>query len=228
MKLSDDYTPNFGLTRTIELILDSNFCPDLHDSLLELIHPARMASKILTMEMLDAELKQLTEKKAQLDTSLAEAQTRETVLYTKIAALESERANAEKAVQAMRQAATFFQTPDLSGWKKPHLFTEDEDVVALFKTRSDYDYTDDLITSFLMALSTTQIITLHGKPGSGKTTFVYEAAKAIGTTVTIISVQNNWTDSADLMGYYNPMQKTFESTEFTEAILAAKDEYDAP
>lgn len=82
-----------------------------------------------------------------------------------------------------------------------------------------------IVTSFLMALNTTQIITLHGKPGTGKTTFVNRIAAALGAKLTMISVQNNWTDASDLMGYYNPIEKTYQSTPFLDAILDAWNDF---
>ena len=95
-----------------------------------------------------------------------------------------------------------------------------------FKKPLAYDYEDELIRQFLMSLCTTQITMLCGEPGTGKTTFATEMAHALGAKLTTISVQNNWTDSSDLLGYYNPMHKTYYGTEFLEAIIAARRDWD--
>ena len=106
-------------------------------------------------------------------------------------------------------------------------FIEEESplTISALKERLEYkNYTRNLLVSFLSALRTNQIITLFGKPGSGKTTFVSAVSAALGAKCTMISVQNNWTDGMDLMGYYNPAKEHFESTPFTEALLDAYDE----
>lgn len=102
----------------------------------------------------------------------------------------------------------------------------DETLLQVLKSRLRYSYADDFLVSFLMALNTNQIITLFGKPGTGKTSFVVEMSKALGAKCTIISVQNNWTDSADILGYYSPIHETYESTPFVEALLAAKESWE--
>jgi MoxR-like ATPase len=94
-----------------------------------------------------------------------------------------------------------------------------------FDARIDYTYDDSIVVPFLMALSTNQIITLYGPPGTGKTTLVSKMAKALGAKCTIISVQNSWTDSADLLGYYSPIDRTYEGTAFIEALLDANREW---
>lgn len=88
-----------------------------------------------------------------------------------------------------------------------------------------YSYDSDILKSFLMALSTNQIIIMFGKPGTGKTTFVSEAARGLGAKCEIISVQNNWTDSSDILGYYSPINKTYESTAFVDALIDANKEW---
>lgn len=94
-----------------------------------------------------------------------------------------------------------------------------------FAERIDYTYGDSVVVPFLMALSTNQIITLYGPPGTGKTTLVSKMAKALGAKCTIVSVQNSWTDSADLLGYYSPIDRTYEGTTFVEALLDANREW---
>lgn len=103
---------------------------------------------------------------------------------------------------------------------------EDLTSITFLDNRLDYVYYDNLLIPFMSALATNQIITLFGKPGTGKTTFVKKMAKALGAKCTVISVQNNWTDSSDLLGYYNPVDDKLTSTKFLEALIDAKIDYD--
>ncbi len=89
-----------------------------------------------------------------------------------------------------------------------------------------YKYDQNKVERFLMALNTDQIIVLSGDPGTGKTTFARKMADAIGAKCTMIQVQSNWTDASDLMGYYNPMQGTYHSTPFLDALIEARNEYE--
>lgn len=90
------------------------------------------------------------------------------------------------------------------------------------KKRLEYNYPEDKIKLFISALNTTQIIALCGKPGTGKTTFAEQMAKALGACFHLVEVQNNWTDRTDLLGFYNPTNQTYQSTNFLEALLTAK------
>ena len=92
--------------------------------------------------------------------------------------------------------------------------------------RLKYSYPEDKIKTFLAALNTTQIIALCGKPGTDKTTFAKKMSESIGAIFHLIDVQNNWTDRTDLLGFYNPIDKTYQSTPFLDAILEAKFDYD--
>ena len=94
-----------------------------------------------------------------------------------------------------------------------------------FQKRLDYVYNESIVIPFLMALSTNQIIILYGPPGTGKTTLVSKLSKALGAKNTIVSVQSSWTDSADLLGYYSPIDKTYEGTRFVEALIEANREW---
>ena len=98
------------------------------------------------------------------------------------------------------------------------------DELETIKRRLYYTYSDAKIKAFLSALNTTQIIVLCGKPGTGKSTFAEEMAQAIGASYHKIEVQNNWTDRSDLLGYYNPTNSTYYSTEFLESLMAARDD----
>ncbi len=102
---------------------------------------------------------------------------------------------------------------------------DDPDTLKTIGERLRYRYPPHLVAGFLMALTTSQIIALCGKPGTGKTTFAEQMANALGARFHLIEVQNNWTDRSDLLGFYNPVQQTYQSTEFLDALLEAWEDW---
>lgn len=97
--------------------------------------------------------------------------------------------------------------------------------INFLKDRLKYEYSDDILIPVLSAMATDQLLILYGKPGTGKTSFVQNFSDAIGAKCTMISVQNNWTDKSDILGYFNPITGSFMSTPFLEALLNAWYEY---
>jgi|SaaInlLV_10m_DNA_2_1039722.scaffolds.fasta_scaffold09103_2 hypothetical protein len=83
-------------------------------------------------------------------------------------------------------------------------------------------YPKSIIENFLTLLNTNDLIIISGPSGSGKSFLVKSFAQAIGGVAKIIPVKPNWTSSEDLLGYYNPMQKSYLTTPFLDAIVAAK------
>lgn len=102
----------------------------------------------------------------------------------------------------------------------------DEKTIDDVLSRMRYNYDRSKVAMFLSALGTPQIIALCGKPGTGKTTFAEQISKSVGAAFHLIEVQNNWTDRSDILGFYNPTNNTYQSTDFLEAILSARDEYE--
>lgn len=79
-----------------------------------------------------------------------------------------------------------------------------------------------LIEDFLTLLRTNDFIVLSGLSGSGKTQIVKSFAEALGGLAKIIPVKPNWTSSEDLLGYYNPLQKSYLTTPFLDTIIEAQ------
>lgn len=91
-------------------------------------------------------------------------------------------------------------------------------------TEKELFYKKRIISCFMSALRTRQMIVLWGNPGSGKTSLPMAVADAIGAECTLIHVQSNWMDKQDLLGYYNPLDQIYYPTPFLEAIVQAKNE----
>lgn len=84
-------------------------------------------------------------------------------------------------------------------------------------------YNKSTIQKLYTALSTNQLVILSGSPGTGKTSLVEGFGYAIGAETKIISVQPNWTEIQDLIGFYNPIDKKYISTPFLDFLIEAND-----
>lgn len=89
-------------------------------------------------------------------------------------------------------------------------------------------YTQGLLRDFLALLRTRDLVVLAGDSGSGKTSLVRAAANAIGGVCTVVPVKPNWTGPEDLLGYYNPMERSYQATPFLVALQAAARQPEIP
>ncbi|WP_294160080.1 hypothetical protein [uncultured Selenomonas sp.] len=81
-------------------------------------------------------------------------------------------------------------------------------------------YDKDTLAQFYLALQTRQLILFVGKSGTGKSSLVTHFPEAFGfPQAAIIPVQSNWNDKGDLLGYYNPIDKTYVATAFLDRLL---------
>lgn len=94
------------------------------------------------------------------------------------------------------------------------------------RSNKELYYEKHIIEKFLIGLCTDQLIILSGEPGTGKTSLAEGFAEAVSAECKIISVQPNWTDNQDLLGFYNPIEKTYVSTPFLDAIIEAESQPD--
>ena len=109
---------------------------------------------------------------------------------------------------------------------------EPEQAVSLLQSLFYYNSPDELvyekhvIEMFLRGLQTDMLTILTGPSGTGKSSIVAAMAHAIkGARVAFIPVQSSWTDTEDLLGYFNPIDKCFVPSPFLEALArAAQDE----
>lgn len=82
-------------------------------------------------------------------------------------------------------------------------------------------YSQAQLRDFLALLRTRDLIVMAGDSGSGKTSLLRAAATAIGGVCTVIPVKPNWTGPEDLLGYYNPIERSYQATPFLLALQAA-------
>lgn len=85
-------------------------------------------------------------------------------------------------------------------------------------------YTRAQLANFLALLCTHDLIMLAGDSGSGKTSPARHVAEALGGSCKVIPVKPNWTGPEDLLGYYNPISRSYHPTPFLLALQAAHEE----
>jgi len=75
------------------------------------------------------------------------------------------------------------------------------------------DYKKDEIVNLVVSIQQSFITVLAGLPGVGKTSLVQYLGKALGLNNRLlnISVARGWTSQRDLLGYFNPLNNTFQS-----------------
>lgn len=142
----------------------------------------------------------------------------------------------EKEIKEREKNIEFLKKYDLLGYEEYEASNKDEDKVDIediderieyiqgymfSNERKPLGYDKSIIKSFYAGLQTDQIIILAGKPGSGKTSFIEGFAEAVDAELTLIPVQSNWMDKSDLLGFYNPIEKSYISTPFLDAFIKA-------
>ena len=98
--------------------------------------------------------------------------------------------------------------------------------IKKYVSSKSFKYGDRVIECFVEAMFTNQLIILYGPTGTGKTSLPALVSKALDADERhrLVSVQSNWSDEQDLMGFYNVMEKRYIPTDFLDAIVdASKD-----
>ncbi|WP_295581645.1 AAA family ATPase [uncultured Lamprocystis sp.] len=88
--------------------------------------------------------------------------------------------------------------------------------------RKQIIYPRAVLATFHALMLTSDFVILSGLSGSGKTMLVKSYAQATGNVAHIIPVKPNWTSAEDLIGYYNPLQCSYLTTPFLDALLTAQ------
>lgn len=92
----------------------------------------------------------------------------------------------------------------------------------LFGLPARIGYPWALLANFHALIETGDLIILSGLSGSGKTNLVKAYARATGNEPKIIPVKPNWTSAEDLLGFYNPLQASYATTPFLDALFEAR------
>lgn len=110
-----------------------------------------------------------------------------------------------------------------------YVIKEDDDVSNLIQ-HALYHYEDEnlvytynIVNSFYKSLKADQLVLLYGPSGTGKSSLINQFGKVIDNCkVHHVAVQSSWTDTQDLLGFFNPIQKRYVPTPFLEALLEAR------
>jgi hypothetical protein len=97
-----------------------------------------------------------------------------------------------------------------------------ERVRALIAREKGLYYSSRDLRCFLGGLAASRLHLLEGISGTGKTLLPNVFAEIIGTTCETIAVASDWRTPQDLLGYYNPFERMFYESEFTQALYRAQ------
>lgn len=82
-------------------------------------------------------------------------------------------------------------------------------------------YTMEIVRRFVAGMASSHIMILEGISGTGKTSLPYSFSRYLANPATIVSVQPNFRDRTELLGYFNEFSKRFNETEFLRALYEA-------
>ncbi|MDD6005616.1 MAG: AAA family ATPase [Firmicutes bacterium] len=82
-------------------------------------------------------------------------------------------------------------------------------------------YSIETIRRFVAGMASSHIMILEGISGTGKTSLPYSLSRFLNNPATIVSVQPNFRDRTEILGYFNEFSKRFNETEFLRAVYEA-------
>lgn len=84
-------------------------------------------------------------------------------------------------------------------------------------------YEEEMIATLFRCLQMDVLTILSGPSGTGKSSIIEALGDVLqNTVVKMIPVQSSWTDTQDLLGYFNPIEKNFTASPFLEALADAR------
>lgn len=93
-------------------------------------------------------------------------------------------------------------------------------ITKLLKDR--FNLSDDFIHCYLLSLLTSLIqgrfLLLTGHIGTGKSSIIKETGKLIGGQTNMVAVRPAWLDASDLLGYFDPINNRYHSTDFVKFL----------
>ena len=96
------------------------------------------------------------------------------------------------------------------------------DHVRRYIAAEGYQFDPNTIANFYTCLKSGALVVLSGLSGAGKSSLARLFAEAVSAKFVSIAVKANWTDTADLCGFYNPDKKLYHSTPFLDALIEAQ------
>lgn len=82
-------------------------------------------------------------------------------------------------------------------------------------------YTIEVVRRFVAGMASSHLMILEGISGTGKTSLPYSFSRYLANPATLVSVQPNFRDRSELLGYFNEFSKKFNETEFLRALYEA-------
>lgn len=93
-------------------------------------------------------------------------------------------------------------------------------ITKLLKDR--FNLSDDFIYCYLLSLFTSltqgRFLLLTGHIGTGKSSIIKEIGKLLGGQTNMVAVRPAWLDASDLLGYFDPINNRYHSTDFVRFI----------
>ena len=90
-------------------------------------------------------------------------------------------------------------------------------------------FSNEDVINYFLSLKTKPFVILMGLSGSGKTKLALRFAEAMTNKkkdqYALVPVEAGWNDNKSLLGYYNPITKTYSPTPFLKIILRAHRNY---
>ena len=103
--------------------------------------------------------------------------------------------------------------------------TSDITKIHAFLTARGFRINLQLLRRYHLSLKTRKFVVLSGISGTGKTWLAELYAAAIGARITVVPVAPNWTSNEDLLGYFNPLDRTYHDTDFSLFLREAAQDY---
>ncbi|GAA0245535.1 hypothetical protein GCM10009527_047780 [Actinomadura nitritigenes] len=122
---------------------------------------------------------------------------------------------------AMDENQHFARRPELN-----HALIDLRKFIVRLRARMAADlnlyYSESDLRCFVAGLAASRLHLLQGISGIGKTRLPQAFARVMGAGCELVAVAAEWRSPQDLMGYYNPFERKFYETGFTQALYKAQ------